>query len=659
MTATTAAAAGAGLRYRKDIDGLRALAVLAVVLFHFDARLVPGGFVGVDVFFVISGFLITSIILPRVREGSFRFGWFYLRRIRRIAPAYFAVAFATLAAGCLLMLPEDLAQLGKSAFWSALLLPNIFFWRELDTGYFAADSRQVPLLHLWSLGVEEQFYLLWPALLLIGFRWLNAKVLVSLLIALAIASFALAQHLSLTDTAFAYYMLPARAGELGVGALLAMAPRHHRPQGASRIANETLAASGLLLIIGAMFALDKTSRFPGWNAFIPCVGTALLILSGDRGRCSLTAPLRWTPVAWIGLASYSLYLWHWPVLALVRYYAGDLTPQLAIAATLAITVLTACSYYLIEQPARRNTLTPPKQFLLLFLLPAVLLATCAYWVATHAPQVSSFVSGSSSGPAERRLLRLTAPAFEYPDNCQLSTFNASVLQNPNCVHGKGSGAPTVLLWGDSHAAHYIGVVGSIAEHSHLLVRNASYSTCPPVWSTHEGYGYGEFQPGCAPFRELIRHSIDDYATVILGAQWSVHLRDRRFMGDLERTISELVGKGKAVVLLGEVPSFANYDRACELRNHKRRLVDCIAMATRQDQGVSEVNGKLQEIASRIPGVDYIDVHDIICRDATCSAYMNGKPVYFDPSHLSMTGSWHVGRALVSSGQPLPSPLRAH
>lgn len=641
------------LRYRKDIDGLRAMAVLAVVLFHFDARLVPGGFVGVDVFFVISGFLITSIILPRIETDSFGFGWFYLRRIRRIAPAYFAVAATTLLAGCFLMLPEDLVQLAKSAFWSALSLPNLFFWRELDTGYFAADSRQVPLLHLWSLGVEEQFYLLWPAVLVAGLRWLNRRIAMWLLVAGTLGSFVLAQNLSLTSTAFAYYMLPTRAGELGVGALLAMLASAGNLRLLPRVANEILALAGVALMLASMLLLDETARFPGWNAFIPCLGAALVILSGIHGTCAVTAPLRWPPVVWIGLVSYSLYLWHWPVLAFIRYYAGDLTPLLAAAAALATLLLTTCSYYLIERPTRTNALTSRSQVVLFLVLPALLLAASAYGVSTRADALSQAAPGLSGQRAQRHLLQITAPAFEYPDNCQLSTFDAAVLENPKCVHGAGEKTPSVLLWGDSHAAHYIGVIGSIAQHSRFRVRNASYSTCPPVWSRDDAYGYGEYRAGCAPFRDLVRQSIAPYSTVALGAQWSVHMRNPNFMPDLQRTLSKLVAEGKSVVLLGEVPSFGNYDRACELRNKARHMVDCVAMATRKDDGVTPANRNLKQIAAQMPGVAYMDVHDVVCRDGICSPYIDGKPAYFDTNHMSMQGAWRVGRLLVASGSRLP------
>lgn len=280
------------MTYRRDIDGLRALAVMAVVLFHIDPAWVPGGFVGVDIFFVISGYLITSIISGRIRSGEFAFGWFFLRRIRRIAPAYFAVTLITLAVGCVLMLPSDLEFLGKSAFWSAFSVPNVFFWLHLDTGYFAADSRQLPLLHLWSLGVEEQFYMVWPAMLVIAMRYLPRRMMIAFLFILIAVSFQYAQAKAVSDPSFAYYMLPTRAGELGLGALLALMQMNPQPTSSGGFGHELLAAMGLILVLFALFALDENSLFPGWNAFLPCFGTVLLILAGSHRDCAVAAPLR-------------------------------------------------------------------------------------------------------------------------------------------------------------------------------------------------------------------------------------------------------------------------------------------------------------------------------------------------------------------------------
>lgn len=208
------------LSYRPDIDGLRALAVLAVVIFHINKGWLPGGFVGVDIFFVISGFLITGILKREQDKSIFSFANFYMRRIRRILPAALTTILITLIVGIFVLLPSDLKELGKSSLASVFSVANIYFWLFLDTGYFADSSETVPLLHMWSLGVEEQFYLIWPAIMLLTYKFGGRRLLIFVAAALAIVSFVIGEHFILTDQSFAYYMLPSRAGELLFGAIL-------------------------------------------------------------------------------------------------------------------------------------------------------------------------------------------------------------------------------------------------------------------------------------------------------------------------------------------------------------------------------------------------------------------------------------------------------
>ena len=648
----------AGMAYRRDVDGLRALAVLAVVLFHVDARLLTGGFVGVDVFFVISGYLITSIIASRIHQGEFSFGWFFLRRIRRIAPAYFVVTLVALMAGCVLMLPADLEQLGRSALWSAFSLPNVFFWLHLDTGYFASDSRQLPLLHLWSLGVEEQFYLLWPALLVLAARYLPRRIIMLLLTLLIAASFQYAQLKSVSDPAFAYYMVPTRAGDLGLGALLALSPFSRDRTTTGGWGYEILALCGVALVLHAMFTLDQDSIFPGWNAFYPCLGTTLLILAGSRRDCLVTAPLRSPPVVAIGLMSYSIYLWHWPVLAFTRYFTPTFSLGTVAAVLVLILCLAAASYYFIEQKGRHVPLSGRKQFVFLFLAPLLLVAGTSLLVVHSADRISDMLGGPAQQRAEEALRKQTAPAYEYDYNCQLSRFDPGVMENPKCLHGSpATAARRVLLWGDSHAAHHIGILASIAEKNVFQLRNASYSTCPPIFSEATEYGSGEYREGCTRFRTLMETATADYPTVVLGAHWSVHWNQDNYESDLHSTVQTLLSQGKRVVILGDVPAFPGYDRACETRNLRRQVVDCKALVNRPDAGPTKVNMKLKTFAEQTPGVYYMDVHDSICRSGTCSPYMGGQPIYFDAHHLSMDGSWRVGRILLESGNPLPAPLR--
>ncbi|MEG0243197.1 MAG: acyltransferase, partial [Pseudomonas sp.] len=311
---------GKHLAYRPDIDGLRALAVLAVTIFHFNKQWLPGGFVGVDVFFVISGFLITGIIYGQ--RSDFSFGDFYGRRVRRILPAAAFVTVVTMIAGSFLLLPDDVKALSESAIGATLSAANIYYWLFLDTGYFAASSDTVPLLHMWSLGVEEQFYMIWPALMIIAMKIGGKRLLAATAVILAIASFAVSEYFLARDPSFAYYMLPSRAGELLIGALLFL---WKDSRSISAATANVAGLVGMIMVVGALFLLDEKKGFPGVRSIIPSVGAALLILSGIN-QANALSKLLGNPVArYIGLRSFSLYLWHWPVLAFYRYAYGEPT----------------------------------------------------------------------------------------------------------------------------------------------------------------------------------------------------------------------------------------------------------------------------------------------------------------------------------------------
>ncbi len=263
--------------YRPDIDGLRAVAVLAVILFHINPHWLPGGFVGVDVFFVISGYLITGIVAKELQEGRFTIKAFYERRIRRILPALWALLLVCLPISFWLMLPADAEAMAKSAMWSILAMANVYFWREVTTDYFAPQSAQMPFLHLWSLGVEEQFYVLWPLALMVTWTLWRRRpraLAAALAVALVCCSTLFAEWLiAAQEIRFAYYMLPARAGELAVGAALALAwPQLAELVRSWRVFGDGAAVLGWGLLVVSVFWLSEHEPFPGWRALLPTLG---------------------------------------------------------------------------------------------------------------------------------------------------------------------------------------------------------------------------------------------------------------------------------------------------------------------------------------------------------------------------------------------------
>ncbi len=332
------------MTFRDDVQGLRAIAVLAVMIFHFDPDWLPGGFIGVDIFFVISGFLITGNIFKERAAARFSLAEFYRRRIKRIIPVLTVVILVTLVAGHFILLPDDFSRLAWTALASQLSLANVYFTYFLDTGYFAADAKLEPLLHLWSLGVEEQFYLLWPTALLLCLA-LPFRISLLIFAGVATASFALGEFLLPLDPQFAFYMLPTRAGELLAGALCFFAVQLRPPE--SRAASEAIWMLGATLVAISLIFADE-ARFPGVRALPVAVGVATMIYGGSRSRLACSISVR--PMVWIGALSYSLYLWHWPVLAYARYMKGTLSIEILALCAAIILLLSLVSFYRIPAP---------------------------------------------------------------------------------------------------------------------------------------------------------------------------------------------------------------------------------------------------------------------------------------------------------------------
>ena len=332
-----------GSAYRPDIDGLRAVAVLAVLVFHAFPRILPGGFIGVDVFFVISGFLITGIILDDLERGDFSFITFYARRVRRIFPALAVVLTATLVAGWTLLYPGDYMHLARHVVAAAFFGAN--FLLQHEAGYFGPEAGTQPLLNLWSLGIEEQFYLAWPALLLVAWRWRGSKGVFALIAIGVFASFSVS--LALRDNPVALFYAPhSRAWELLIGAGLAYFLRRYSP-----IQGYWALPAALALVLAAFLLREHRVVYPWW-ALVPTLATVVLIATGQTswiGRSILGAK----PVVAIGLISYPLYLWHWPVLWALRT-ADRTEPAAVIMGLVASFLLAWATYAFLERPLRRG-----------------------------------------------------------------------------------------------------------------------------------------------------------------------------------------------------------------------------------------------------------------------------------------------------------------
>ncbi len=437
------------LAYRPDIDGLRSIAVLSVVIYHAGYWWMPGGYVGVDVFFVISGYLITRLISEELRStGRFRFGNFYLRRVRRLLPALLSTAIFAWLGAMLLLSPDEMKNFGSSLVAAVFSFSNIHFWSQ--TGYFDALASTKPLLNTWSLSVEEQFYLIWPALLFLLVPRLSNTVLIAGVIGVGILCVGLTHWLMANDPAAAFYLLPARVPELGIGALVALV----RLPTLGPMLRHVLGIAGAVAIAAAIVLFDDTTTFPGISALLPCLGTAAIIAAGPGGIVAKV--LQIAPMVWIGRISYSVYLIHWPLIvfhARLGEYHGVLLDGWALV--LVSILLGWCQYALIEQRFRyvRPSSWPSSKFAIGAVVGALVVASpgaIAYWDKGHQWRIP-----------ENRSEHTNREWFKIEQRKYCRTFDPSMDRSlVTCQLARG-GERDLFIWGDSHALH---LVAGFAEH---------------------------------------------------------------------------------------------------------------------------------------------------------------------------------------------------
>lgn len=647
--------------YRPDIDGLRALAVLSVILFHAKLGLFPGGFVGVDVFFVISGYLIASIILKEEEKDSFSFARFYERRIRRIFPALFVVILFCAGAGALLLTPNDYLAFGRSAFAAMAFWSNFYFTRQ--GGYFAPAAETQPLLHTWSLGVEEQFYLLAPFVLLLLSRSLK-RWRAQIFWALFAASLGVSAWGVHTEARWAFFLPHSRAFELMCGVALAMglAPR------VTKRANEALAALGLGMIAFAVVFYSAATPFPGFAALLPAVGAALLIHSStDTSQTIVARALSLRPAIFIGKISYSLYLWHWPLLAFAEYeYGHDLQAWHRALLLIAAVAFSTLSYHFVEQPARRSG--PP-------LTRRIVFAGGAAAIILTAAMSQIIVKGRGLpgrlDPEIAALARETPTRVVHGGVCGFGAEGQRNRGRGECFIGDtGAASARFALWGDSHAAAISPMIAKLAADAGAKGYNVGRGGCPPLFGLeNEG---AVFRRCLAEPREAERILADpDLEEIILIGRWGLYAegvaslneagtRPRRFVtGDdganraafarvLAATVEKIRAADKRVVIVGPVPEFelnvpAAFIKAA-MRGERGDIVMPREDFDRRQRGVLPVLAKL----AQTDGVRVVYPHLQLCDAKACRATAAGKALYVDDDHLSPAGAIAIEQTLRSS-----------
>lgn len=637
--------------YRRDIDGLRAFAVVPVVLYHAGVPAMSGGFVGVDVFFVISGYLITGLILDDLDRGRFSLARFYERRIRRILPALISMISACLVAGWFFLAPEDYRTLGRSAVAALLSFSNFFYFAE--SGYFDTPTAEKPLLHTWSLAIEEQFYLIFPVCLLVLSkfcpRWRRAAIL-----ALCAASFLLCLALTPKSPTAAFFMPQTRCWELLIGALLVV---FRRPTPGRRWVIEVGTAAGLSVVFGCALTYSDKTSFPGWAAALPALGTAVTIYFAERsciaGRL-LAHPL---PV-FIGKFSYSLYLWHLPILAFGYYLAlGALSPQQTAILLTATLVISLLSWRFIEQPARApGAISRPALFRAVGVSGALIYATGLALIGFNG--VPERIASE-----DMRNLALIPERDDDRQGCYVASRTPKLEKL--CAIGTASeAAPSFVLWGDSHAEAMRPALDLAARRYGRNGVFAGERGCPPLVDV-DRLDWTDCRSVNTAILDMISRE-PQIQTVILAARWGMWAERSPYKSEpgpafdlwsgktgepvapdnhlifaagLRRTVATLRAAGKEIWIVGPVPEVGfnvpryfflqsiGIGRGLDIRPNVEEF------AERQKFALDT----LTEVSDRYDA-NMVQPYSLLCDSQHCRIQQDGRALYFDDDHLSRFGA---------------------
>lgn len=609
------------MKYRSDIDGLRAVAVISVIFFHYSiSRFFTGGYVGVDIFFVISGYLITSIIYSDITKGTYSVTDFYHRRVRRIFPALFVVFIACLIASFFINFPSESNDIGKSIASSIFFVSNILFYAT--SSYFDHKMELNPVLHTWSLSVEEQFYVLFP-ILVFSMRSLSHKKRIVVLFVITLISFAASIIQVYKEPTAAFYLVHFRAWELLMGSLLAL---NAFPRVEKRWQIETISGLGLGMIAYSIVFYSKNTAFPGLAALMPCMGATAIIYAGALRKTFASSLLGFAPIRFIGLISYSLYLWHWPLLVYTRLYHEPKGAIEKLSLVVICIILATLSWWFIERPFRKapfrlNT----KATLGLAIASMTAVAGIAFSIGTISQQywqfpnrVEEILAYSDATEHERKMRAGTC--FLTSEYNSLSYFNKS-----ECLK-ISSTMKNVLIVGDSHAAHLWPGLQSVYPQINFI--QATASGCKPLINSIGEkrctdlvqYVFNEFLP---------KNHVD---TVILSGRW----QDSE-VTDAISTATRLREYAQTVVISGPIVEYDQpLPRILARSVSKNTAEDELAKSYRREQ--QKQTDKLFANSQMPKGLKYISVYDLLC-SKNCQLWsQNGVPVQFDYGHLTKEGS---------------------
>jgi peptidoglycan/LPS O-acetylase OafA/YrhL len=623
------------LAYRPDIDGLRALAVVGVLIFHAFPTVLRGGFTGVDIFFVISGFLITRIIAGEAALGRFSIAAFYGRRIQRIFPALILVMASCIAFGWFALFPDELKMLGKHVFGGSAFLSNIFLWREV--GYFDTAAETKPLLHLWSLGIEEQFYVAWPLVILWAAPRRRILLCAGILTALSFAVNVGGIHAFPSAT---FYLPAARAWELLAGAVLACAgSMASLADRASKRQLHLVSLLGLLMIVLSYGLASKGRAFPGWWALLPVAGAVLLIAAGPHALVNRVLGCK--PLVGIGLISYPLYLWHWPLLSFAQIVESG-TPSAALrGAALALAVLLAwATWRLLERPLR-GWRTPRARVTLLSVAMVIVAAGGALlYVKDGLPQRRAIAENAR----KQKALILVEDVANAAACKQRYGFDTLYKY---CLQTWPEREPTVALIGDSHAYHVSAGLG--AWYKSQGENMVMFGTRIPYWGLDPASG-DEYQAVTQRMLELTLE-IPTIHTVLISTAAKLSDGNTVHIAALRETLRRYTQAGKKVIFLHDVPALGFEPRSCIRRagiasSTTRR--DCSISRAEFERNTADHERLLAAILADFPTVQQFRAADALCDAQRCRVDVDGTLLYRDNNHLSYDGDLRVGAAFAAA-----------
>ncbi|PHI29479.1 acyltransferase family protein [Budvicia aquatica] len=635
------------LKYRSDIDGLRAVAVLFVLIFHGGLSFFPSGFIGVDIFFVISGFLITSIINKSIIDSSFSLSDFYIRRLWRLQPALLAVIIFTLVLATIFYLPKDFIDYAKSAKYTTLFTSNQYFERT-TTGYAAPDTAYLLLLHTWSLSIEWQWYLLLPIGILVLHRFLPRRYLVLATIIIALCMLVVSLYLSDKYPNKSYYFLSSRIFEFMVGSIIAILG-----QDSFKLKTNTTSILGLLSLGALIYSATRTDiilGYPNHHAVIVSVATAVLIFIGSSGNGLASRILSLSPLVFIGSISYSLYLWHWPIFSIARYLGLTETLLFKIGCFTLTFIAAYLSYIFIEKPFRKKRVTIFKSIIILVFIPAIFFFLLQAIIQKHNGFSSRF--GTEYVRIENTLKEHESP---YRQSCLNGNVDG---KDKNCIIGEIESNRKALLIGDSNSNHFWSFFALLAKDAHISISVQGTSSCltlPDIylfdWWYFKNKIYEECYDNTVKYYKNIENGKFDY--VIIGEVWMNYANDNIInkLGDerstalsrtryeiaLRKALDTIIRSGARPVIIKTIYSMPKNYMGCFYQKIKLRETNANDVCS-----FGVFNGDSNSWDSQIfnmlkidyPSLIIIDPKDVQCQDDKCKTSINGIPVYRDVGHIT-------------------------